>query len=134
MSSLVCGQQLGPGTGSQVLLLSLCYCIFSSRSPLEVSVVSSLEMQSGAVWLGAVVVQLGIEVSALTYSRLEGTFAGKVVVGGSALQQHCLMIVHHQGPSSGQGTVSLFSICKLLITEDSAPQAGPGYTNRQYES
>lgn len=117
-----------------MLLLSLCYCIFSSPSPLKASVASPLEMRAGAAWLGAVVVQLGIEVSALTYSRLEGAFAGEVAVGGSALQQHCLMITHYKGPSSGRGTVSLFSICKLLITEDSAPRAGPGYRNRQYES
>lgn len=61
--------------------------------------------------------------AALTYSRLEGALGrGRGVdMDGSALQQHCSMIMHHQGPSSGQGTMSLFNICKLLIPEDSAP-------------
>lgn len=45
----------------------------------------------------------------------------EVDVGSSAFQQHCLVIMPHQGPCSGQGTVTLFNICKLLITEDSAP-------------
>lgn len=114
--SLVCAQQLGPGTGSQVLLLRLCYCIFSSPSPLKASVVSSLEMRAGAAWLGAVVVQLGIEVSALTYSRLEGAFAGDVAVGGSALQQHCLMIMHHKGPSSGRGCLDTSGRCLCSVS------------------
>lgn len=57
----------------------------------------------------------------LTYSRLEGVFVMEVEVGSSAFQQHCLVIMPHQGPCSGQGTVTLFNICKLLITEDSAP-------------
>lgn len=59
--------------------------------------------------------------AALTYSRLEGAFVREMDVDGSALQQRCSVIMHHQGPSSGHGTVSLFNICKLLITEDSAP-------------
>lgn len=59
--------------------------------------------------------------AALTDSKLEGVFIGELVMDGSAFQQHCSLIMHHQGPSSGQGTVALFNICKLLITEDSAP-------------
>lgn len=95
-----------------MLWASLCYCVLPLL-PYK-CLASPLELCAEAVCLWRVV------------------FVQELDGGGSALQQPCSVIRPHEGSSSGQGTMSLFSLCKFLLPEASMSRIW--YRNRQYES
>lgn len=78
--------------------------LYSPPSPLKVPCISP----GGPCWL---------------CSSWEGVFVQEVDGDGSALQQLCSVIRPREGSSSGQGTTSLFSVCKFLLAEGSVSRA-----------